>query len=191
MKNGESIGPYTVLDLIGQGGMGVVYRAKHCHTGELVALKSIRGTDERFLESIRQEIRALAQIDHPGIVRILDEGIHVGLPWYAMKYLSGKTIRQYFSASDTWQTSYSETSEKKYKSGLAGYTPAEIMASWWTTSLQIDDLGAKLVPGQRDIPESYPESEKKIGHISQSRQGGEPRVLSDVATMVHVHVPHK
>ncbi|MFC1851232.1 tetratricopeptide repeat protein [candidate division CSSED10-310 bacterium] len=91
------IGPYRLLDVLGQGGMGVVYRARHEVSGDIVALKTIRAASEIELESIRREIRALARIDHPGIVRVVSEGLADGLPWYAMDYLSGSTMRQYFN----------------------------------------------------------------------------------------------
>jgi hypothetical protein len=52
------------------------------------------------LESIRREIHALTRIDHPGVVRILDYGVHEGKPWYAMVLLEGETLRSYMQR--TW-----------------------------------------------------------------------------------------
>ena len=66
----SSIGPYTVEDVLGRGGMGVVYRAVHGRTGERVALKTVRKAGARELAGLRREIHALAQVRHPGIVRI-------------------------------------------------------------------------------------------------------------------------
>ncbi|MFC1854111.1 serine/threonine protein kinase, partial [candidate division CSSED10-310 bacterium] len=89
------IGPYHIIELLGLGGMGVVYRGQHHQSGQQVAVKTVRITNQGLLQSIRREIRALARLSHPGIVRIVDEGIHHGLPWYAMELLAGKTLRHY------------------------------------------------------------------------------------------------
>ncbi len=107
MSNSQSpdqIGPYLILDVLGRGGMGVVYRAKHVETGQSVALKTVHVPNPQRLSSIRREIRALARIRHPGIVRIVDEGIESGFPWYAMELLKGTTLRHY-SAAFVWENS--------------------------------------------------------------------------------------
>ncbi|HLM46583.1 MAG TPA: protein kinase, partial [Myxococcaceae bacterium] len=94
----QSIGPYRVLDVLGQGGMGVVYRGEHRDTGEAVALKTVRVASESLLTSIRREIHALRRLHHPGVVRIVAEGVWQGLPWYAMELLSGQTLRDFLDA---------------------------------------------------------------------------------------------
>jgi serine/threonine protein kinase/tetratricopeptide (TPR) repeat protein len=94
----SDIGPYRLLDEIGRGGMGVVYRAEHRETGERVALKTVPVPREASLAGLRLEIHALSQIQHPGVVRIVDQGIEDGLPWYAMELLTGTTLQD-FSAS--------------------------------------------------------------------------------------------
>ncbi|WPB80742.1 protein kinase [Archangium violaceum] len=94
----ESIGPYRLLDVLGQGGMGVVYRGEHRDTGEAVALKTVRVASEAVLASIRREIHALRRLHHPGVVRIVAEGVWDGLPWYAMELLSGQTLRGFIDA---------------------------------------------------------------------------------------------
>lgn len=77
--------------------MGVVYRAEHVGTLKAVALKTVRAASLGQLAGIRREIRALARIDHPGVIRILDEGVSDGLPWYAMELLEGHTLREHES----------------------------------------------------------------------------------------------
>ncbi len=94
----QSIGPYRVLAVLGQGGMGVVYRGEHRDTGEAVALKTVRVPSESLLSSIRREIHALRRLHHPGVVRIAAEGVWQGLPWYAMELLSGQTLRDFLDA---------------------------------------------------------------------------------------------
>jgi predicted ATPase/serine/threonine protein kinase len=73
--------------------MGVVYRAAHEQTSRLVALKTVRVPRAALLQTIRREIHALTRLRHPGIVRVLAEGLQDGLPWYAMELLEGRTLR--------------------------------------------------------------------------------------------------
>lgn len=87
------IGPYAIQDRLGQGGMGVVYRAMHQQSGQVVALKTVTMAQNSMIESLRREIFVLTQISHPGIVRVLEAGVQEGLPWYAMELLTGQTLR--------------------------------------------------------------------------------------------------
>src|SRR5262245_25681818 len=91
----RQVGPYRIVDVIGRGGMGVVYRGEHLETGETAAVKTVTALGKGLLQNIRREIHALARIRHPGIVRILDEGVVDGVPWYAMELLAGKTLRHH------------------------------------------------------------------------------------------------
>src|SRR5215813_7191557 len=96
------LGPYELLSPLGQGGMGRVFRARHAKTGQEVALKTVQAPSQASLHGIRREIQALARLRHPGVVRILDEGLHDGLPWYAMELLAGRTLT-------AWRASLEET----------------------------------------------------------------------------------
>src|SRR5689334_3962655 len=87
------IGPYRIQGTLGQGGMGVVYRGEHVETGELAAIKTVRAATAALVASIRREIHALGRLRHPGVVRILEQGVSDGLPWYAMELLAGQTLR--------------------------------------------------------------------------------------------------
>src|ERR1044071_8958310 len=91
----ERIGPYQILEVLGQGGMGVVYRAVDPRSAEAVALKTVRVPHAALLAGIRREIHALAGLSHPGIVRIVAEGVHRGLPWYAMELVEGLSLDRY------------------------------------------------------------------------------------------------
>src|SRR5438094_4224382 len=96
--NPVSIGPYRILDQLGVGGMGVVYRGQHAESGARVAVKTVRIARHTHLAGIRREIRALMRIQHPGVVRIVAEGVAGGIPWYAMELLEGQTLRDYHRA---------------------------------------------------------------------------------------------
>ena len=99
-KRPDKIGDFEILDDVGAGGMAVVYRARHADTGRIVALKTVRVPDEAMVRGIRREVRALARIRHPGIVEVVAEGLHSGLPWYAMELLSGHTLRAWSAGVD-------------------------------------------------------------------------------------------
>lgn len=87
------IGPYEVLGIVGHGAMGTVYHARHGETEHRVALKTLRVPNPKSIGSIRREVHALRQLNHPGIVSVLDEGFTLGVPWYAMPLLEGPTLR--------------------------------------------------------------------------------------------------
>jgi tetratricopeptide (TPR) repeat protein/tRNA A-37 threonylcarbamoyl transferase component Bud32 len=89
---GRSVGEHDLLEAIGQGGMGLVYRARHRRLQRLVALKMLRtnvlsaaGDVQRF----RNEAEVLAQLDHPHIVPIHDVGEHEGRVYFSMKLIEG------------------------------------------------------------------------------------------------------
>ena len=90
-----TVGAYQLLDAVGAGAAGVVYRARHQRTGRLVALKRARALDVGELGSLRREVHALGRIRHRGVALIVDHGVSDGLPWYAMELLAGETLRQW------------------------------------------------------------------------------------------------
>ncbi|MGK3983553.1 protein kinase [Sorangium sp. So ce136] len=91
------IGPYRITGMLGRGGMGVVYRGEHVRTSELAAVKTVITSSGSVLAGIRREILALRRIQHRGVVRIVEEGVWEGLPWYAMELLQGSTLRTHIN----------------------------------------------------------------------------------------------
>jgi non-specific serine/threonine protein kinase/serine/threonine-protein kinase len=95
----ERIGPYRALDLLGEGGMGVVYRAEQsAPIHRQVALKVIKaGMDTReVVARFEAERQALALMDHPAIAKVFDAGAtDRGLPYFAMEYVKGEPITAY------------------------------------------------------------------------------------------------
>ncbi|HEU4576765.1 MAG TPA: protein kinase [Polyangiaceae bacterium] len=91
------VGRYRILHVIGRGGTGVVFRACDVESGEVVALKRVLAENIGDLGGMRREIDALRRLEHPGVVRILDQGIDAGVPWYAMELLDGETLASYVS----------------------------------------------------------------------------------------------
>lgn len=88
-----SIGPYRILHLLGEGGMGRVYLAQQLHPQRQVALKVVRGLSVLDIERMRREIEVLAQLEHPGIARLYAAGESrvdgVDVPWLALEYVRG------------------------------------------------------------------------------------------------------
>ncbi|MBM4052276.1 MAG: serine/threonine protein kinase [Planctomycetes bacterium] len=95
-KPGEVIGPYTLIELLGEGGFGAVWHAERREPYvQQVALKLIRaGMDsESVLVRFEQERQALALMDHPHIAKVLDGGVTpAGRPWFAMEFVKGEPI---------------------------------------------------------------------------------------------------
>ena len=91
---------YELLEPIGEGGMGVVYRARHKQLGLTLALKMLPSKHTRDLLStarFRREIRAMALCNHPNIVKIVSEGaMRDGRPFLAMEYVPGCTLEDVF-----------------------------------------------------------------------------------------------
>ncbi len=93
---GQLLGHYRVLEQIGSGGMGEVYRARDERLGRDVALKLIRPSSAKDPDRVRRfehEARAAAALNHPNIVAIYDIGVHEGMPFIVSELLEGKTLR--------------------------------------------------------------------------------------------------
>ena len=143
----EYLGPFRLLEPLGRGGMGIVYLAEHQDGGAQVALKTVVVPDARLLQSIRREIFALAQLQHPGIVRILEHGVEDGLPWYAMELLRGKPlggVTRDILVQD--QTCYSGQAAKAPGTEQdTAVAPAVSGSGWWSTMLALPDT-AEITP---------------------------------------------
>ena len=89
-------GRYRIDHVIGQGGMGAVYRATHLSMGKPVALKVIRSEHASDLDAVRRfqrEARAASLLDHPHTIRVFDSGeSEEGLLYLVMEYLEGRTL---------------------------------------------------------------------------------------------------
>lgn len=89
---------YRIEKKIGEGGMGHVYRAQNIRTGEHVAIKILKEDlylKDTYLRRFKREIRSGSLLDHPGIVKLIDEGKLKGKPFLVMEYVEGQNLRQW------------------------------------------------------------------------------------------------
>jgi serine/threonine protein kinase len=95
-QEGENVGPYTIIEQLGQGGMATVFKAYHAALDRNVAIKALHPAfmqDPQFLERFQREARVVANLDHPNIVPVYDYADHGGQTYLVMKYIEGETLK--------------------------------------------------------------------------------------------------
>jgi len=101
---GTEFGPYRVARRIGKGGMGSVYEAHDQDTNARVALKVLSpdlATRSDFVTRFHRESRALAELDHPRIARVIFSGASEGVPFFAMEFIEGGNLEQFIELNGT------------------------------------------------------------------------------------------
>lgn len=132
MQKSKYVGPYKLLEIIGSGGMGTVYKAISLETKDFVALKILNEliTDEELKKRFIREGIICEEIKHPNIVKIFGRGEHRDRLYYAMEYCDGHTLREIMAV---------------------GHLP--VLKCLWVTSVLIDVLHDLHLKGivHRDI----------------------------------------
>src|SRR4051812_2509057 len=96
LRTGDRLGQYEIEGVISEGGMGIVYRARHIELSKkIVALKTVLTAklSDEYLARFKREALAVQEIeDHSNVVPILDYGVERGRPYIVMPYLRGETL---------------------------------------------------------------------------------------------------
>jgi serine/threonine protein kinase len=98
---GQQLGPYLIQRRLGQGGMGIVFRALHDGDGRTVALKVLRdelAADDGFRQRLAHEARAAAEVDHPNLAPVLEAGEADGRLYLAVRYVDGRSLAERLAA---------------------------------------------------------------------------------------------
>ncbi|MCQ4206822.1 serine/threonine-protein kinase [Streptomyces longispororuber] len=105
MARGERVGGrYRLVALLGRGGMGEVHEAEDLELGRRVAVKLLNAVggmepDGEAMERFRREARAMARIEHPGVVTLYDSGLHKGTAYLVMQVLDGRNLAHLVAAT--------------------------------------------------------------------------------------------
>lgn len=95
IKLGDQIGNYRIIRKIGSGGMATIYEARHEQHGARCALKIMHNNinSEEMATRFQREFNALSEIMHPNVLKVTENGIHKGRPYFAMEFLDGRVLK--------------------------------------------------------------------------------------------------
>lgn len=104
-------GRYEILEVVGSGGMAIVYKAKCKLLGRYVAVKMLREelqNDKEFVERFKAEARSAASLNHPNVVSVFDVGTDGDREYFVMEYIEGITLKEIIDSKTlTWKTACS------------------------------------------------------------------------------------
>jgi eukaryotic-like serine/threonine-protein kinase len=143
-----TMGDYELLEEIGRGGMGIVYRANQVSLGREVAIKMIlrdRLASQQERQRFFAEAQATAKLDHIGIVPVFDVGEIDGRPYFAMKYIRGRTLSELIMSGTVTQRQAGEYLEQVSRAVQFAHDAGIVHRDIKPSNILIDESGnAKL-----------------------------------------------
>ena len=121
-----------ILDLLGQGGMGVVYKARQRHLNRLVAVKILppsAGADPAFAERFTREAQRSAQLNHPNIVQVYDFGRTDEFFYFVMEFVDGLNLRALIRGGNSIRRRHSRSCRKSARRSSSHTTKASSTAT--------------------------------------------------------------
>src|SRR5947209_5188444 len=148
LNSGQSLGRFTLLDTVGQGAFGTVYRARDPELDRTVALKvpragNLAGPQE--LERFLRESRSVAQLRHPSIVAVHEVGQHDGLPYLVSDFVEGVTLADQLSARRPGQRESAELMAKVAEAVQYAHDQGVVHRDLKPSNIMLDGAGQPVV----------------------------------------------